>query len=102
MREVNVMGNVDEIFKALMPALARRGGIATKKRVATDSRYYSSIGRLGGKASASARRARIAENLEGRAPRPNPIDERPTSAVAPTVSWRSVIDELDAMQKRWS
>jgi hypothetical protein len=52
------------VFRAHMAALAEKGGGATKRRYGTNPRYYRDIGRLGGSASAAARRARIAAELE--------------------------------------
>lgn len=51
-------------FRRSMLELARRGGAATKRLAATDRNYYASIGRLGGRASVAARKARIATDAE--------------------------------------
>ena len=46
-----------------MRELARRGGAATKRLAATERNYYASIGRLGGRASVAARKAKIAAEV---------------------------------------
>ena len=53
-------------FRRSMRELAQRGGAATKRRAAADPGYYSAIGRMGGLASAKARRDKSA-----------PLDEQP-------------------------
>ncbi|HEY2476303.1 MAG TPA: hypothetical protein VGI19_16060 [Candidatus Cybelea sp.] len=57
------MTDVDAIFRARMRTLAHRGGAATKRDA--EPGYYAMIGRLGGTASASARKRRIYAELEG-------------------------------------
>jgi general stress protein YciG len=47
-------------FRRRMLDLARRGGAATERLAATEQNYYASIGRLGGRASVAARKAKIA------------------------------------------
>lgn len=47
-----------------MRELAHRGGAATKRRAATEQNYYAGIGRLGGRASVAARKAKIAAEAE--------------------------------------
>jgi general stress protein YciG len=51
-------------FRRTMRELAKRGGAATKRRAATDRNYYANIGRLGGRASVEARKAKIAAEAE--------------------------------------
>jgi len=51
-------------FCRSMRELAHRGGAATKRLAATEQDYYASIGRLGGRASVAARKAKIAPELE--------------------------------------
>jgi general stress protein YciG len=51
-------------FRRNMRELARRGGAATKRLAGTDRNYYASIGRLGGRASVAARKARIVKELQ--------------------------------------
>jgi general stress protein YciG len=75
-------------FRAHMRWLAQKGGAATKRRRAGDPRYYSTIGRLGGQASAAARRQRAAsEPLEpalGDAPQ---VVEAPSLPPREASSW---------------
>jgi hypothetical protein len=47
-----------------MRELAHRGGAATKRLAATEQNYYASIGRLGGRASVAARKAKIVAEVE--------------------------------------
>ena len=64
-----------------MRELAQRGGEATKKRASTDPGYYCAIGRMGGLASAIARREK-----SGASPAivaPPPTDEQPSAQQAP-------------------
>jgi general stress protein YciG len=69
-------------FQAHMRRLAHKGGDVTKRRHGKDPRYYPSIGRLGGKASAAARRASSQPNPKGHDRREPPIVEPSATQVA--------------------
>ena len=84
----------EQVFRARMQALAHRGGAVTKRLNGYDPNYYRDIGRLGGSASAVARRARTAAELEvanpGGAPTVEPF--APLAEAAPAnhePRWRS-------------
>jgi general stress protein YciG len=70
------MVDVDAVFRAQMRALGQRGGAATKRRLRNDPMYFREIGRLGGIASAEARRARIAGEVVAADGDDLAIDER--------------------------
>lgn len=55
---------VEALFRAHMRFLAYKGGAATRRRYLNQPGYYRDIGRLGGEASAAARKARIAARLD--------------------------------------
>jgi general stress protein YciG len=69
------MNEADGVFRALMRELAKRGGAATKRLAARQPGYYSAIGRLGGKASGTSRRAKLPPKLDGAATNERPIVE---------------------------
>ncbi|MEO7201995.1 MAG: hypothetical protein ABIZ82_05310, partial [Candidatus Tumulicola sp.] len=71
--------DLDGIFRAQMRALAHRGGAATKKLMASDPKYYRRIGKIGGRASVTARKARIAADLNVVKPGEAPIIESPAA-----------------------
>jgi hypothetical protein len=113
--------DTDSIFRARMRALAYRGGAATKRRMADYPKYYRSIGRLGGLASAASRRYRAAVEADDDKPSESPIIKPPTVDVdtpaiaashttemgdahvaTPELSEMSVVEMLDAIIARAS
>jgi general stress protein YciG len=70
-------------FRRSMSELARRGGAATKKLAAIDRNYYASIGRLGGRASVAARKAKIAAEGEFQPADARMSDESAQASVPP-------------------
>lgn len=100
---------VDEVeaaFRAQMRALAQKGGAVTKRRHGDDSRYYRDIGRLGGAASAAARRARIAAQ-HGAAPAeativdpPTPLPEVPLVRARARVTFKDTLADIERGEPR--
>jgi len=102
--------DVDAASRAQMLQLARKGGAATKRRWGCDPQYYRQIGRMGGEASARARRDRIARDLYAVELAGRSIEEsaivasqralvsRPQAELAtpPKRSISDIVDELDA------
>ena len=94
---------VEQAFRAQMRALAHKGGAVTKRRYGNDPNYYRDIGRLGGSASAVARRARVAAELEvaspGKAPIVEPfapLPEAPPVHARPVMTLSQVLADLES------
>jgi general stress protein YciG len=90
------MNEADNVFLTRMRELARRGGAATKKLVASRPGYYRALGRRGGQASAGSRRARIAAELDGIATNESPIVE---AGAAPQAAQASPQPPLSPFKK---
>ncbi len=72
---IMALDDIDTAFRARMRALAQKGGAVTKRRHGCNLGYYRNLGRLGGKASVAARKARIAAELDRTEPGGAPIVE---------------------------
>jgi general stress protein YciG len=99
-RRVNPMTDdlAEWAYRAHMRALGRKGGAATRGRLAYDSRYYCEIGRAGGLASAIAQRRQIADELATPDVTPKsmlPIAPRTDS---PAVSQPAIVDATGAVE----
>ena len=87
--------HVEVAFRVRMLALAHKGGAVTKRRYGNNARYYRDIGRLGGKASVVARKARLAAELDGVATNESQIvDGTAASAEAPQAPPRPALSTL--------
>lgn len=100
---------IQAAFRSRMRELALKGGAATKKRHGADPRYYHSIGRLGGKASVAARKARIAAELGAPKPGAAPIvepcaasDEATAPLAREVTTLRDVLADIEREEPRVS
>lgn len=93
----------DAAFRQQMRALAYRGGAETKRRHGHNPRYYRAVGRMGGIASAKARRARaeLASVSESTPPTdaPQTPPHEPPPAFASTTSVRSLEEFIAEMER---
>jgi hypothetical protein len=101
--ELVAINDVETEFRARMRLLARKGGAVTKRRHGGSPAYYRRIGRLGGQASAAARKARIAAQLGGAqhgAPTAEssatPNDAATPVCVSPPMTLAQVLAELES------
>jgi general stress protein YciG len=76
-----LVNDVEAAFRDRMRALAHKGGAVTKRRYANDPWHYRDIGRLGGRASVAAWKARIVAELDEVEPGEAPVFE-PTASLA--------------------
>jgi hypothetical protein len=84
----------ETMYRAHMRGLALKGGATTKRRYGSDPKYYRAVGRMGGVASAAARRERCRREAQAKAAAEGQAVAPAILAESPAPRKPTIADEL--------